>query len=129
MVLLQNGSPFALSRRGWWLYGLTSLSAAISAGYALAGLASDGGGSSRYAAARSVVLLVAVLTGPLWRSRPVLVLLGLVMAGVQAVDAVVGVWVGEVPKIVGPAALAVAGAALAVSYARGSAEARVPMPA
>lgn len=99
---------------------MTAVSATVSAGYSLAALNSKGADDeyARYAAARSIALLLTVASVPVWRSRALLTGLGLTMAGVQALDALVGVTTGDATKTAGPAGLAVVSAVVVLRYAR-----------
>src|ERR1700693_217091 len=71
----------------------TLLSAGLSAGFSLAGLLGPGRDDSfaRYAASRSVALLLTVLIAIGTRSRVAIAFLGIAMAIVQAFDGVIGV--------------------------------------
>jgi len=71
---------------------MTLLSAGVSAGFSLAGLLGPGRYDSfaRYAASRSVALLVTVLNRDRHRSRMAIAFLGIAMTVVQAFDGVIG---------------------------------------
>jgi hypothetical protein len=96
---------------------VTLLSAAVSAGYSLAGLVGSSSGESfaRYAASRSVALLLTVLIAIAVRSRTAIAFLGIAMTSVQAFDGVIGALAGDPAKTWGPFALAVLNA-LAVGW-------------
>jgi len=109
-----------LAGAAWWGPALTTLAnALIASGFALASLITPAavvGGRSlgqasvifaMYAAARSFPLLAAVVWNVVVRSRQRLGALAVVMALVQACDAVVGVVISEPSKVIGPAVLAV----------------------
>jgi len=70
---------------------MTLLSAGVSAGFSLVGLFDHGSGDSfaRYAASRSVALLLTVVIAICVRSRMALPVLGIAMTVVQALDGVI----------------------------------------
>ena len=96
---------------------MTLLSAGVSAGFSLAGLLGPGsdGSFARYAASRSVALLLTVLIAILVRSRIAIALLGIAMTVVQAFDGVIGALAHDPSKTYGPFAFAVLNA-LAVGW-------------
>jgi len=71
---------------------MTLLSAGVSAGFSVAGLLGPGRDDSfaRYAASRSVALLLTVLIATGIRSRIAIAFLGIAMTVVQAFDGVIG---------------------------------------
>jgi hypothetical protein len=73
---------------------MTLLSAGVSAGFSLAGLLGPGRYDSfaRYAASRSIALVLTILIGIGIRSRVAIAFLGIAMTGVQAFDGVIGAW-------------------------------------
>jgi hypothetical protein len=98
-----------MTRRFWGCALLTFLSAGVSAGFSLAGLLGSGNGDdfARYAASRSVALLVTVLIAIGARSRTAIVFLGIAMTAVQAFDGVIGALAHDPSKTYGPFAFAV----------------------
>jgi hypothetical protein len=96
---------------------MTLLSSCVSAGFSLAGLLGTGSGDSfaRYAASRSVALLLTVLIAISVRSRMAIVFLGIAMTVVQAFDGVIGALAHDPSKTYGPFAFAVLNA-LAVGW-------------
>jgi hypothetical protein len=88
---------------------VTLLSAGVSAGFSLDGLLSSGGSDSfaRYAASRSVALLLTVLIAMCIRSRVAIAFLGIAMTVVQAFDGVIGALAHDPPKTYGPFVFAV----------------------
>jgi hypothetical protein len=102
----------------FWICALvTLLSAGTSAGFSLAGLAGPDRGDryARYAASRSVALLLTVLIAIVVRSSPATVSLGIAMTIVQALDGVIGALAHDPMRTYGPFALAVINA-LAVAW-------------
>ena len=81
-----------MTKQFWGCALMTLLSAGVSAGFSLAGLLGSGRGDSfaRYAASRSVALLVTVLIAIGVRSRMAIAFLGIAMTSVQAFDGVIG---------------------------------------
>ncbi len=106
-----------MTKRFWGCALMTLLSAAVSAGFSLAGLLGSGNGDSfaRYATSRSVALLVTVLIAIGVRSRTAIAFLGIAMTSVQAFDGVIGVLAHDPLKTYGPFAFAVLNA-LAVGW-------------
>ena len=96
---------------------MTLLSAGVSAGFSLVGLLGPGSDDSfaRYAASRSVALLLTVLIAIRGRSRMAIAFLGIAMTLVQAFDAVIGALAHDTSKTYGPFAFAVLNA-LAVGW-------------
>ena len=95
----------------------TILSAGLSAGFSLAGLLGPGRYDSfaRYAASRSVALLLTILIAIGIRSRVAIAFLGIAMTVMQAFDGVIGVLAHDPSKTYGPLAFAVLNA-LAVGW-------------
>lgn len=93
----------------WVCYAIASASALISAFYSLSALFGEGAGDTYalYAASRSIALVLAVLSVAILRSRTVLVVLALIMAVVQGLDALIGFADQDVMKTIGPAVLAI----------------------
>ena len=96
---------------------MTLLSAGISVGFSVAGLVGSGSGDSfaRYAASRSVALLLTVLIAIVVRSRTAIAFLGFAMTLVQVFDGVIGALAHDPSKTYGPFAFAVLNA-LAVGW-------------
>ena len=100
---------------------ITTASAAVSMGYAIQAVVTGREVTAQYAAARSAALTLAVgavLARPGWRTRQVVVGLGLTMGAVQVLDAVIGLGQGNLVKTLGPAATGVAGISSALAAAR-----------
>jgi hypothetical protein len=100
---------------------MTFLSAAVSAGFSLEGLFGPGGSDSfaRYAASRSVALLLTVLIAICIHSRMAIAFLGIAMAIVQALDGVIGELAHDPSKTYGPFAFAVLNALAGAWLMRG----------
>jgi hypothetical protein len=98
-----------MTTRFWNCALITLLSAGVSAGFSLTGLLGPGRDDSfaRYAASRSVALLMAVLIAIGIRSRVAIAFLGIAMTVVQALDGVIGALAHDPSKTYGPFALAV----------------------
>src|SRR5258708_4480048 len=81
-----------MTKRFWSCALVTLLSTGVSAGFSLAGLLGPGSDDrfARYAASRSVALLLTVLIATGVRSRSAIAFLGIAMTVVQAVDGVIG---------------------------------------
>lgn len=96
---------------------MTLLSAGVSTGFSLQGLLGSGSSDifARYAASRSVALLLSVLIAIAVRSRTAIAFLGITMTAVQAFDGVIGALAHDPLKTYGPFAFAVLNA-LAVSW-------------
>src|SRR4030088_3006571 len=106
-----------MTKRFWSCALVTLLSAGVSAGFSVAGLLGPGKDDSfaRYAASRSVALLLSVLIAIGVRSRMAIAFLGIAMTAVQAFDGVIGALAHDPSKTYGPFALAVLNA-LAVGW-------------
>jgi hypothetical protein len=100
---------------------MTLLSAGVSAGFSLAGLFDPGSGDSfaRYAASRSVALLLTVVIAICVRSRVALAVLGIAMTFVQAFDGVIGALAHNPSKTYGPFAFAILNALAVIWLLRG----------
>jgi hypothetical protein len=96
---------------------MTLLSAGVSAGFSLQGLLASGSSDSfaRYAASRSLALLLSVLIAIVARSRMAIAFLGITMTAVQGFDGVIGALAHDPSKTYGPFAFAVLNA-LAVRW-------------
>jgi hypothetical protein len=98
----------------WVCSSITVISAAVSFGYAVAGLRGATGVAitpSMYALARSIALLVVAVIAPLTGSVAFVAASAIAMIVVQGVDAVIGVRLRDRVKTFGPAATALAGLA------------------
>jgi len=97
------------SRAFWVCWAVTSLNALVSAGYATAGVLSQGDHNvyTQYAASRSFALVSVVLSLGRFRSPPALLALAAVMTLVQLGDAVIGFQIHDAAKSFGPLGLAV----------------------
>jgi len=106
-----------MTKRFWGCALITLLSASVSVGFSLKGLLGPGSGDSfaRYAASRSVALLLTVLIAICVRSRIAIAFLGIAMTVVQVFDGVIGALAHDPLKTYGPFALAVLNA-LAVGW-------------
>ena len=87
---------------------VTTVSALVSASFSVVGLfgPSSGGGFERYAASRSIAVLIAVLCCIVSRSRDAIAAVALVMSLVQAFDGLIGVLAHDPTKTYGPFAFA-----------------------
>ena len=106
-----------MTRRFWTCALVTLVSTSVSAGFSLGGLIGSGSGDSfaRYAASRSVALLLTVLIAIFARSRTAIAFLGIAMTLVQAFDGVIGALARDPSKTYGPFAFAILNG-LAVSW-------------
>ncbi|HMF79643.1 MAG TPA: hypothetical protein VK604_28535 [Bryobacteraceae bacterium] len=110
-----------MTKRFWTCAIVTLLSAGVSAGFSVDGLLGSGGSDSfaRYAASRSVALLLTVLIAMCVRSRVAIAFLAIAMTVVQAFDGVIGALAHDPPKTYGPFAFAVLNALAAGWLVRG----------
>src|SRR5205807_10564936 len=92
----------------WTCATLTTISALVSAGFSIVGLSGPSGGDifERYAASRSIALLIAVLCCIGFRSRDAIAAIALVMSLVQGFDGLIGVLAHDPAKTYGPFAFA-----------------------
>jgi hypothetical protein len=99
-----------MSRRFWTCTIITAISALVSAGFSVAGLFGPSGSDSieRYAASRSVALLIAVLCCIGFRSRIGIAALALVMSLVQGFDGLISALAHDPAKTYGPFVFAIA---------------------
>jgi hypothetical protein len=106
-----------MNKRFWSCALMTLLSAGVSAGFSLDGLLGSGSSDSfaRYAASRSLALLLTVLIATWARSGVAIAFLGIAMTVVQAFDGVIGGLAHDPSKTYGPFAFAVLNA-LAVRW-------------
>src|SRR4030081_423544 len=98
-----------MTKRFWRCALMTLLSAGVSAGFSTASLLGPGRDDSfaRYAASRSVALLLTVLIALGIRSRMAIAFLGIAMTVVQAFDGVIGALAHDPSKTYGPFAFAI----------------------
>jgi len=96
-------------RRFWTCAIVTTVSALVSAGFSVAGLLGPSGSGSfeRYAASRSIALLIAVLCCIGFRSRDAIAAMALVMSLVQGFDGLIGILAHDPAKTYGPFAFAI----------------------
>ena len=101
-----------MTKRFWCCALMTLLSASVSAGFSINGLLGSGHSASfaRYAASRSVALLLTVLIAVCVRSHMATAFLGIAMTVVQAFDGVIGALAHDPLKTYGPFAFAVVNA-------------------
>jgi hypothetical protein len=99
-----------MPRSFWVCTIITTISALVSAGFSVAGLLAPSGSDSfaRYAASRSIALLIAVLLSLRVRSREGIGALALVMSLVQGFDGVIGMLAHDAAKTYGPFVFALA---------------------
>jgi hypothetical protein len=97
-----------MTRRFWTCVIVTTVSALVSAGFSVVGLfgPSGSGGFERYAASRSIALLIAVLCCIGFRSRDAIAAMALVMSLVQGFDGLIGALAHDPAKTYGPFASA-----------------------
>jgi uncharacterized membrane protein YgaE (UPF0421/DUF939 family) len=95
---------------------MTLVSAGVSAGFSLIALFGPGSGNgfARYAASRSIALLLAVIIAICVRSRMALAVLGIAMTVVQALDSIIGALAHDPSKTYGPLAFAVLNALMVI---------------
>jgi hypothetical protein len=93
----------------WTCAIVTLLSAGISAGFSLAGLAGPDRADryARYAASRSIALLLAVLIAVAVHATLAVAFLGITMTIVQAIDGVIGALDRDPGRTYGPFAFSV----------------------
>jgi hypothetical protein len=96
-------------RRFWTCAIVTTVSALVSAGFSIVGLfgPSSSGSFERYAASRSIALLIAVLCCIGFRSRHAVAAMALVMSLVQGFDGLIGILAHDPAKTYGPFAFAI----------------------
>ena len=97
-----------MTRRFWTCAIVTTVSALVSASFSVVGLLgpSSSGSFERYAASRSIALLIAVLCCIGFRSRDAIAAMALVMSLVQGFDGLIGVLAHDPTKTYGPFAFA-----------------------
>jgi hypothetical protein len=104
------------SRRFWQAAGIAGINAVVSMGFAITTVVAESSSTAWYAADRAAALLVALIVVVALRHRAGLLVIGWMLVGVQAVDALIGLATADLTKAVGPAALAIAtGVALFVA--------------
>jgi hypothetical protein len=109
-------------RRLFWICALVTIASTLtSAGFSVAALSSSGDAhvNAMYAASRSLSLAIVIILVVLIRSRAGLTALSIVMALVQAGDAIIGAIDHNQLKTFGPAFLALTTATLVVPLLRG----------
>lgn len=96
--------------RFWICAAITTISALVSAGFSVATLVGSSAGDTvaRYAASRSIALLIAALFCVALRSRKGIAALALVMSLVQGFDGIVGALADDPAKTYGPFVFAAA---------------------
>jgi hypothetical protein len=97
---------------------LAGLNAVVSVGFAVATVAAERSDAAWYAADRAAALLVALAVVAALRNRIGLLVVGWMLTGVQAADALIGLSAGNASKTVGPLILAAATAAVLVRAQR-----------
>jgi hypothetical protein len=110
----------------WICAIITTISAAVSAGFSVEGLFGSSGDDilGRYAASRSIALLIAVLCCFILRSRMAIAALALVMSLVQGFDGLIGALADDPAKTYGPFVFAIANFGALVWLLRSPQEAR-----
>jgi hypothetical protein len=100
----------------WTCTIITIISALVSAGFSVVGLFGPSGGDifERYAASRSIALLIAALCCIGFRSREAIAALALVMSLVQGFDGLIGVLAHDPAKTYGPFGFALVNLAVLV---------------
>jgi hypothetical protein len=88
----------------WTCAIITTIRALVSAGFSVAGLFGPSGGDifERYAASRSIALLIAALCCIGFRSREAIAALAVIMSLVQGFDGLIGVLAHDPAKTYGP---------------------------
>lgn len=99
-----------MTARFWTCATITAVSALVSASFSVAGLFGPSGSDifERYAASRSIALLIAVLCCIGFRSRMGIAALALVMTLVQGFDGLIGALAHDPAKTYGPFVFALA---------------------
>jgi hypothetical protein len=107
---LANKNYPQLTRAFWLCAIITGISALVSASFSVAALLGAGNRDpyAMYAASRSISLLLIVPIAIWFRSRFALAVIALIMALVQAFDAVIGVHLHDASKTYGPLVFALA---------------------
>src|SRR5258707_13840918 len=101
---MPNPMRHPMPRRFWTCTIITTISALVSAGFSVIGLLTPSSSESfaRYAASRSIALLIAVLFCLGVRSREGIAALALVMRLVQGFDGIIGILAHDPAKTYGP---------------------------
>ena len=97
---------------------ITAASATVSMAYSVQAVLTGREVTAQYAAARSAALCLAVgavIARPAWRTRQVIVGLGLTMGAVQLLDAGIGLGERDLVKTVGAAVTGLAGIGCALA--------------
>jgi hypothetical protein len=102
LFALKKASSMAL--RFWFCATITTISALVSAGFSVVGLLGPSGGDifARYAASRSIALLVAALSCMALCWRKGVAAVALAMSLVQGFDGLIGALAGDPTKTYGP---------------------------
>jgi hypothetical protein len=110
----------------WTCAIITTISALVSAGFSVVGLFGQSGGDviGRYAASRSIALLIGVLCCIGFRSRGAIAALALVMSLVQGFDGLIGFLAHDPAKTYGPFVFALVNIAALVWLLRSHEERR-----
>jgi len=97
-----------MTRRFWTCAIITTISALVSAGFSVAALFGPSGSDhvERYAASRSIALLIAMPFCIWLRSREAIETMALVMSLVQGFDGLIGLLAHDPAKTYGPFAFA-----------------------
>lgn len=105
-----------MTKQFWTCAMITLISVTVSVGFSVAGLLGPTGGNefARYAASRSIAILLAVLCCFVVHSRAGIAALALLATMMQGFDAVVGCLAHDPAKTYGPLVLAVINAAALV---------------
>jgi hypothetical protein len=113
---------------GFWLAAIVAgINALVSMGFAIAYIASSSSSTAWYAADRAAALLAAVIVVSVLRHRAGLLVVGWMLAGVQAADALIGLGAGDIRKVIGPAVLAVATGVVLVRLTRNQDQTQAPV--
>ncbi|HEV8066247.1 MAG TPA: hypothetical protein VGP76_00830 [Planctomycetaceae bacterium] len=98
-----------MTKQFWACALMTLLNSGVSAGFSLVFMLGQGRGDifARYAAARSIALLLAVVIAIYVRSRDAIMFLGIAMTAVQLFDGVIGALNHDLQEMFGPLVLAV----------------------
>jgi hypothetical protein len=107
---MPNKETSQMTRRFWTCAIITTISALVSAGFAVVGLLGPSSSDTfaRYAASRSIALPIVVLCCLWVRSRQGIAALALVMSLVQGFDGIIGVLTHDPAKTYGPFVFALA---------------------
>jgi hypothetical protein len=113
---------------GLWLVAtVAGINALVSMGFAIATIAASPSSTAWYAADRAAALLAAVIVVSVLRHRAGLLVVGWMLAGVQAADALIGLGAGDIRNVIGPAVLAVATGVVLVRLTRNQGQTQAPV--